>query len=295
LSLNLVYSIREGFKGLGRARLATALSISTIAISLSLLGIFFIITFQIQSLVELYKERMVIEVFIYDSLNDSETELLKNQLIQIPEIETVVYISKEEAINQFNKELNINIDTQGSNDNLDLVELFGYNPLPRSFRIQLKKEFRSHGRVEETAQHIDLLEGVDEVFFRKSLFRIIDRYSRYILFFDVMLIFIIFVAAVLLIANTMRLTILSQRKNIQIMELVGATNGFIRRPYFIQGLLQGGIGGIISSLLVFGILEGVGRIYPNLLNHPYWFIIIPFLLGIILGFTGSSFGLRRFF
>ena len=98
----------------------------------------------------------------------------------------------------------------------------------------------------------------------------------------------------LLVANTLRLTILSQSRNIQIMELVGATKRFIRRPYLIQGMLQGGIGGGIGSAAVWIFVKVIELRFPRTLIVSPLMILFPLAFGLILGYLGGNVGLRRF-
>ena len=283
MSMNLIYSFREGFVGLRRARLASLLTISTVAVTLTLLGIFLVLTFNIQRVVEHFKSRMALEVFLDNSLRNDEIKKLEERLRKVEGVDTVVFISRQEALEQFRREFG-----------KDPLDLLGENPLPPSFQIKCKQEFRSHQGIETVARDIEKIEGVDEVVYRGQLFRIVDRYSRIVLLTDAILLCVVFLSAVLLVANTLRLTILSQMKTIHIMELVGATKRFIRRPYTIQGVLQGGIGGTIGSLVVWGFEEGIRLRFPQLLEVFPLLILSPLLLGFLLGFLGSQLGLRRF-
>ncbi|MFC1501825.1 cell division protein FtsX [bacterium] len=283
MSLNLLYSVREGFEGLRRARFATLLTISTIGITLTLFGVFSIITLNVQTIVNQFKGKMVLEVFIDNSLSSSQVQLLKGEITAVEGIEEVIYISKEDALKRFQTEFG-----------QDPTTLLGDNPLPQSFQVKLHSNQRTPARAGQIADRLEQLSGIDEVVYHGTLFSIIDRYSRIILLVDIVLLFIVLLSAVLLIANTLRLTILSQKKTIQIMILVGATEGFIRRPYLIQGLIQGGLGGGVAAFVVWVCVQVLSIRISNLLEVPFLLFVMPLILGSLLGIIGSHIGLKRF-
>lgn len=283
MSLNLLYSIREGFAGLRRARMASLLTISTVAITLILFGFFSILTVNIQTLVNQFKGKMTLEVFVDNSLTPQQLQTLQNEISRTDGVESVTYISKEDALNLFAEEFGE-----------DPIDLLGDNPLPQSFQVNLVAEQRASKNAGEISDKLGKLQGVDEVIFHGRLFSIVDRYSRIILIVDVVLLCAVFLSAVLLIANTLRLTILSQRRILEIMELVGATDGFIRRPYLIQGLVQGGVGGGVAALVVWGCVHVLSLRIPNVLEVPILLFFMPLILGSILGIIGSYFGMKRF-
>jgi len=135
---------------------------------------------------------------------------------------------------------------------------------------------------------------VDEVINHVRLFTLVSHYSSIIIITDIALFVFVIVAAIILIANTLRLTIFAQRKNIEIMSLVGATRGFIRRPYMVQGILQGGIGGIIASAVVWLMTMAFSYRFPRFLEVPLYFFPFPLAFGLFLGYLGSWVGLNKF-
>lgn len=283
MSMSLMYSVREGIHGLRRARTATAITVSTVALTLGLLGLFLVLTLNIKHLVDYFRERMAIEVFIDPGLSAEETNRLEHSLGQVEGVETVVFISAEKALERFREELGA-----------DLLEILGEYPLPASFQITVKREFRSAAGLEGIARQLHSLSGVEDVVYHGRLYQAIERYSRVILLIDGVLFTAVFLGAVLLIANTLRLTILTQDHLIRNMRLVGATEAFVRRPYLIQGMLQGGIGGFIATLMIWIILAAVGSLFPRLLRIPPWLVFTPIGLGFLLGWMGSRLGVKRF-
>lgn len=283
MSVNLLYTFREGMLGLKRARLATTIAISTITVTLTLLGLFVVLTVNVQRIIELLNERLNIEVFIDNSLDPLSIKVLKNNLGSTEGIDRVIYVSKEAALERFQKEFGE-----------DPLAILGENPLPASFLIKIKSEFRKPDKIEGIVDRISQLDGVEEVIYHGRLFRLINRYSKIVLGIDIGLFVIVFLSVVLLVSNTLRLTILSQRKNIQIMQLVGATKSFIKRPYLLQGLFQGLIAGIISMGIVWIIVQAVRMRFPHLLITPLFVMILPFFVGLATSYLGSLMALKRF-
>ena len=283
MSLNLYYSFREGIVGLRRARMATMITISTIAITMILLGIFLILTVNVQSITKQFRDRISLEMFIDNSLSQEKTQELRKSLTDMDGIEEVVFISQQEARERFRQDLGE-----------EFLNLLGETPLPPSFEIKLNPGHQSPENIAEIVNGIEELEGVDEVVYQEKLFRFVDRYSRIVFLLDGVIFLTVLLSAVLLVSNTLRLTILSQSRNIQIMELVGATKRLIRRPYLIQGILQGGIGGGIGSIVVWIFVKAVTIRFPSVLKVSPFMILFPFGLGLLLGYLGGTVGLKRF-
>jgi len=283
MSLNLYYSFREGIVGLRRARMATMITISTIVVTMVLLGIFLILTVNVQSITKQFRDRVSLEMFIDNSLSPEKIRELRKSLSDLDGIEEVVFISQQEARERFRQDLGE-----------EFLNLLGETPLPPSFQIKLSPGHRSPENIAEVVSRIEELEGVDEVVYQEKLFRFVDRYSRIVFLLDGVIFLTVLLSAVLLVSNTLRLTILSQSRNIQIMELVGATKRLIRRPYLIQGILQGGIGGGIGSIVVWIFVKAVTIRFPSVLKVTPFMILFPFGLSLLLGYLGGTIGIKRF-
>jgi cell division transport system permease protein len=269
--------------GLKRARLATTIAISTVAITLTLLGVFIVLTVNVQRVIGLLNERLNVEIFIDNSIDPLSIKLLQNSVSGIEGVGTVTYISKEEALERFRNEFGE-----------DPLAILGENPLPASLLVKIKNDYRIPEKMVSIVEDIKVLKGVDEVIYHDRLFRLINQYSKVILAIDIGLFFIVFLSVILLVSNTLRLTILSQQKNIQIMQLVGATISFVRRPYLVQGVFQGFIGGVISMGIVWAIVQLIRFRFPHLLVVPLLVLIMPLLIGMVISYLGSLVALKRF-
>jgi cell division transport system permease protein len=283
MSLNLIYSFREGMRGLRRARTASIVTISTIAITLILLDLFLVLTLNVNRIIRSLKNQMYLEVFLDNTLDADSVQILKEQLLHEEGVDSVRFVSREEALVRFSKEFGE-----------DPMSLLGENPLPPSFQVQLKPEYRTPDQAEALAREIGLKRSVNEVVYHGKFYRMVEKYGRIAFLVDLGLVLLVFASALLLVANTLRLTILIQSKSIQIMRLIGATQSFIRRPYLIQGIFQGSMGGIICSLVVWLTIRLITwrfSLHPAGMPFFYWG---PIVLGGLLGFLGSQLGMRRY-
>lgn len=283
MSLNLLYTVQEGFKGLKRHRFSSFITVSTIAVTLSLLGSFLVLTYNAGRVVELFKEKMELEIFLDNSLNKEDIDILQHKITKLKEVEKTVFISKEQALEEFKKEFNE-----------DVINILGENPLPSSIRIQPEKSYRTAEGIGSLEKKLITFEGIEDVVYHGKLYRTIDKYSRIGFIVSITIFIIVLLSSTFLIANTMRLTILSQKKLIIIMKLVGATKGFIRRPYLIQGLFHGLTGGSISFLVIYLIMKLLNAFSPGLIIAPSWVLFFPIFLGLIMGIIGSFIGVKRF-
>lgn len=282
MSLNLRYAFLEGVKGLKRTRFSSMATISTIAVTLTLFGLFVAVTFNLRRMVSHVRDQILLEVFVDPTLNPDQTASLGARVEIMEGVAEIKYISKAEALVRFREELGA-----------DPLDILGENPLPASFQVSLAESWRRSTAVDRLAEQLEALTGVDEVMYRGRLFELINRYSVYVYAVDGVLFFLVLVATVFLVANTLRLTILSQKKIIQIMELVGATRGFIRRPYLILGMIQGALGGGIAVAAIFVIVALVNLQFDRLILVPWLLYAALWLLGVFLAFWGSRIGLRR--
>lgn len=283
MSLNLAYSCGEGVKGLKRARFATSLTISTMGISMTLLGIFVLFTLNIQSLVSHVRDKVSIEVFIENGIAQDSLTVLQQAIQSIKGVSSTRFISPDKALERFKTEF-------GS----DPLEILGENPLPASFQVQIRSEYRTSRDIEKIAQGIQALAHVDDVVYHGTLIQTIDRYSRIVWIVDIVLVIIVFFASILLVSNTLRLILLAQKENIEIMCLIGATRHFIRRPYLIQGILQGFMGGVIAALLIWMTVKLLSAFFPHILSFPSYSFLVLIGVATLLGFFGSWLGLQRF-
>jgi len=283
LSLGFYYALREGVDGIRRARLASAISILTTTIALVLFGVFVVGTLNVARLVEAMRSRVEFEVFIDNALEDVETGRVGREIRAVAGVAEAVFVSRDDAKNIFQKEFGDGF--------LDLVE---NNPLPASFRITLAKEFQNASEAARIAGLIGKIDGVDEVVYRRELLSALDKYVGLAVTADLILGVVVFLSSFALVVNVIRLTIGAKRRIIEIMQLVGATDGFVRRPFLVQGFIQGLLGGLGAALVLTLIQRFLQGQFSGMIIFPKHLFIALIAGGIFLAMTASFFGVRRY-
>src|SRR3990172_4374801 len=158
------FTLREGFKGFKRARLASVITIFTMTISLLLLGLFAIIYRNTNQIIQSFRDKVEMEVFLAAEADSSETARVNNLLLDTPGVLDAVFISKDEAAKIFKKEFGEDINS-----------VLDFNPLPASFKLRLSPEYRNSDSAKIIHDDISAIEGVDDVMYRKALLEILDR------------------------------------------------------------------------------------------------------------------------
>ncbi len=291
----VLYCLEEAFVELWRNRLVNLVSIATIAVSLFILGIFATISSNLNSLLAGWSNRVQITAYMKDDAGAEERKESEELLRSWAEVESFEYISKEEAVQRFQAyfpELN------------RLPNLLDSNPLPSSFEIQVAPNYRSPEQVRQLAEKLEGKPGVEEVDYDllwiERLTTIIDLIRALGFFIGGALI----VASVFTIFNVIKLTVYGRQDEISIMRLVGATHAYIRGPFLVEGMLQGGLGGGAALVLLYAVYEYFIRralASFSLLTSAEWlrFLSIEMLAGVILGgmavgLIGSTLSVRRF-
>ncbi|MFQ5823526.1 MAG: cell division protein FtsX [bacterium] len=285
---SLIFCLKEGFVGLRRARFAGFVATVTVAISLILIGVFLIITVNLGRLFENLRSRVELEIFLDDSLDELKIQELADSIKQIKGVEELTFISKEMAALEFKKLFK---DQQN-----DYFKTLGYNPLPASYRVKLKEGYRTASGAEEVFQNISALEEINEedVVYRREYLVILEKYIKIAIAVDFLVGTIICLSALLLVSNNIRLIILSKKNIIETMKLVGATKLYIQMPLYIQGTIQGILGGILSTLFLFAILKIAAIEIPGFISVNWRLYFLLANLGTILGLAGSFTAVRRY-
>jgi len=269
----------------------------TVLIAVFILGAFIPSFLYVQSTVDSQKERVDINVFVSDAATVQQVEGLRSNLTALQErgeVKSFVYVSKEEALVKLRARLN---------DPSILEDLPG-NPLPASFEVKPTDPARSDAIIEELQDSpaIDTQLGIS--YGKETADRLLSV-ARFIQWAGLGLISILLIASILLIGNTIRLSIFARRREVEVMKLVGATNWFIRWPFVIEGVICGLIGAALSVGLLFAVKVGVVDTWirdadSNLTRDSATTIGFPLLgllliaSGAIVGALGSGITLRRF-
>ena len=280
--MNFWFTIREGFKGFRRARLSTFISISSIAFSLFLIALFVVISINIDSWIGELRSKLELEVFIDRTLEEKDIKPIEQKISQIKGVAETTYISKETAAKRFEKEFGQNI-----------YNILQSNPLPASIVIKLRPEYQNAEQAGKISAEINKLSGVDEVIYQKDLIAVIDNYLQILYLAGLIVIVLLIAITFILLYNTIRLTIYARRDIIEIMQLVGAKKSFIKRPFVIEGILQGVIGSAVASCIIYFAIKLVIRfVYPYLVFKPQLYALL-LITGVIIGYISSVLSVRK--
>jgi cell division transport system permease protein len=281
--MNFWFTIKEGLKGFARARVATTITITSIAFALLLIGYFIVFALNIDSMIGDVRSQIELEVFLEPALSKERSIKIKDTIAKVEGIQTVEYISKEQAAKRFEKEFGRSV--------FDVLET---NPLPATCTVRMKEGFQTSEAISKIISAVNEIKGVDEVVYQKDLLAVIDRYINYIYLIAGSIGVLLAVIAVILLYNTIRLTIFARSDIIEIMKLVGATSKFIRRPFIVEGFMQGLIGSIVAGILLFlSFKVFVKFIYPYAVfdGEIYLFLIFA---GVLIGLLSSRLSVSKY-
>jgi cell division transport system permease protein len=285
--MQIGYIFREGFSGFTRAKLSTFAAITTICISLLLLGAFTILVLNANDVVESLREKVEMEAFLADHLSPIEVSIVRDSIASLEGVREVRYVSKEQAAAIFKEEFGE-----------DIHKVLDFNPLPASIKIFLKDGFKTAKAAESIYQAVKQIKGVDDVIYRKTMLEMLDRRATTFLWLIFGIGVFITISSIFLVANTIRLAIYAKRKIVQTMKLIGATKSFIRGPFVLEGLVQGFIGGCAAAGILFLVFEYLARWISVELSdfvriEPFYYGVVVGV-GCLLGILGSVISIRRF-
>jgi cell division transport system permease protein len=281
--MNLLLFFKEGLIGLKRSKLSAIITIISICLSLTLIGIFTLFGQNLKDIFFRFYKEIEIEVFLEPDVTDQQISRIDSAFRRFYELKSARFISRSEALQEFQKIF----DT-------DISGILDENPLPASFRLTMKSDYSTPAEIEKIVGQINNLAGVQEVIYQKEIITFIHKYFNISIIIIGMLALTLLIVITILVFNTIRLTIYARRDIIQIMKLVGATNYFIKGPFIFEGMLQGLIGGGLSLLLVWLITKLVKNIiFPELsISHYLYLFIIG--LGVFFGLVGSYFSVNKY-
>jgi len=281
--MNFWFTIKEGLKGFRRARLATFLTISSITFSHFLIGTAVLVALNVDNWISTIRSRLEVEIFLETVVSQEDIDLVRSELQKRDDVESLRFVSKEDAARRFEQEFGKSV-----------YEVLQVNPLPPSFIITPKAEARNAAAVNAMAGELAAIDVVDEVIYQKELIALIDRYLTIAYLAGALGIALISVVTIVLLYNTIRLTIFARRDIIEIMKLVGARRSFIKRPFVVEGVLQGLIGAGLSCLLLAALNYGLSRTVFSAIVFREEIYAALMILGVAIGFISSRLSVAKY-
>lgn len=288
----LKYFSIDAFKSLKRNKTLSIASVVTVSLTLFMFGIFLMAMLNANKLVKNVESKLEVQVFLKDGISASDKKDIEETVKNINGVVQVSYETKEQALEKYKEQL--------GEKNQGLLQGFDKeNPLPESYIVKVK----SSEIVEVVVTNTEKKPGVEEVVANRELVDRIAALTKGIKWVGAAALIILIPISLLLIGNTIKLAVYSRKREIGIMKFVGATDGFIRWPFIIEGIVIGLIGSLISGILLHYsysfIYHKISASIPmlNLVSSTYilgnvlWIFILS---GITIGSVGSIISIRKF-
>ncbi|MFQ5588075.1 MAG: cell division protein FtsX [Nitrospiria bacterium] len=268
-------------------------SLVSLSLTLMLFGLFLIFYNNVQAFVQTMRESVQFSVYLQDAADQPAIDRIRKTLDDDTRILSSSYISKEAALEIFNQ----------SFQDTTLIERLGENPLPASFEVVVKGEFQDAASLSEIIRDFKDLPGVDEVQYGSEWLENLNTFLRLLQVIGVGIGGFLTLAVMTSIANTVRLHFYNRHEEIEIMKLIGATHGFIKVPFFVEGVLMGAISSSFSVLFLFMVFEyakghldvflGAMGPLPDLQFLPPGILLALIVSGSTLGGLGSFISLNH--
>src|SRR4051812_6888167 len=239
MALKLDYVGRETLTNLRRNVLLTTASVVTVAVSLSMVGVAFLLRYGVDNATARWKNGIEFEVFMLTNASEAQKDRVQRELTQNPDVKKVKFVGRTQQYSLF-KDL--------FHDQPEYLENVREQDLPESYRVA--PQVKNADVIRTMADHIKKEPGVWRVEFAGDQVERALRTSRAMQVGMFIIAIVLFLASSLLIFNTIRMAIFARRREIEVMKLVGATNWFIRVPFMIEGLAQGVVGAVVAFALI---------------------------------------------
>ena len=274
-------ALREALLAFRRAPMLSALSVTTIAFSLFAFGLFGLVALNIRNALRQVEDRVEIRAFIADGTGAEATGAAMGDIAAFPEAASVRLVTQAQALDRARRELG------------EFSDVFEEGILPASIELRLKPGFRDPATVKAIAKRIEVYDFVDDIRFGEEWVEKLYRLRNVATLAGASLGLTFAIVAVIIIGSTIRMAVLAREREIAIMRLVGATDGFIRAPFLIEGFLKGTLGGLFALLLAWTALIVINRFVVQAAFFDQWMGAAGVLAGASIGLVGSALSVGR--
>ena len=273
----LLYLISEGFKNVWRHKMTTFTAVFSLFLALYFVGLLAVAGENTKSILQYLRSKYKIEVFFKQDVEYQSAKSISASILKIKGVRSSTVINKDDAVRIFK-------DQFGE----DILSILGYNPLPISAVVNLKRKSDQLLDASPIVNKIKILDGIEQVRYQGHLIKKIERtYAKIMKYFPFMAMVFILIA-VLVIYNTVKLSIFSRKELINSLKLIGATKLFIQMPFIFEGLIDGFLASLIASPLILVTVNGVNFMMNNFTSWniqlsiaPILFLWLTLLSGII--------------
>ena len=274
-------------------RLVHLIGLGTMVIAFLMFDAFILIFVNLNSWTQEQGRSLTMSIYFKGEPERAVIENIKKELLQYP-VSITDFISKDDALKSLRKQLG---------EKAGLLDGLGENPLPASLEIVLSRDVSGDSLPYELKTRLERIHGIDEVQYSQEW---VERFQAIMGAVKIIgLVFggLLFLAALFIITNTVKLTIYSRKDEIEILKLVGATNRFVKIPFLIEGSIQGFLGGSVALIVLFLVYVAIitkvdlsiGFASLDIIFLSPQFILLLLLMSSIIGFIGSTVSLGRFF
>ncbi len=288
------YFLTEGFRNVFKNKKSTFSCLGVMCATMLIFGLFFTIGENINSWVKNLEQEQGMQVFMDYDATEEEIRSLNEELNKIEGVNSVTFVSKEDAYNSMKEKF-------GKNENA----LRGFTA--DAFSVSYLVTLTDLSMNDQVYNSINNLDTVREIQNKRDTIQTLSKVGNTIQIVTFVMFAILILISLFIISNTIKLTVHARRKEISIMKYVGATNGFIRTPFMIEGIIIGIISGVLSILIVGG---GYNYIATHLANSETWqklslnllsfgdmfgqIVLVYMILGVGIGVVGSSISMRKY-
>ena len=291
------YLVRQGIHSLGTHSMMTFASIGVLTVCLVLTGIAYLFSVNVDSLIDYLGSQNETVVYLNPDLDEEQTAAVDTAIRSISGVSSVQYVSKEDVLATYKGYM--------EEQYADLWSAFDEdNPFKANYRVTVK----DLDNIQQISEELAAIDGVDSVSAPLAMSNVFVQVQDVVTYAGYGLVAILAVVAVVVISNTIRITVFARRREINIMKYVGATNSFIRLPFFVEGMAAGLISALIASVIVLGgywVLTYYSDLVPgfwrSLLSESVvpvsavWYKLVPAFAGfsVLMGGVGSLVSIRK--
>ena len=275
--------LRETRLSFGRAPVLAALSVTTIAFALFVVGLVGLAALNLRETLGEVEERVEVVAFLTRGTPIEVITVALSDIQAFPGVESAVYVPEEEALAQVRREMP---------EFQDVFDDLATNPLPASIEVKLLPGYRDSENVAQVAKWLAGFRFADDIQFGRDWIERLDRLRNIATVVGLVIGGAFAVASIIIIGTTVRMSVLHRSREISIMRLVGATDGFIRRPFLLDGLIKGALGGIAAIGLNYAAYAAINQMFrATFFSLQQALLLVAF--GTALGFLASAMSVGR--
>lgn len=278
-----MYHLKLALSGIKHAGVMAIACIVIMTSSLLILGVFLIATANLREVLRYAHSKVEIIAFIKDDVTQQGVDSIIVEVSKIPYVETVRYVSKQDALRRLKDEFG---------ERSHILEAIDINPLPASIEVILKPQYRLQERIASVAQYISQFSGVEDISYGRGWIEKLEKTIRVLAIIDICVGLLVAVAVVVTVSYTVRLTVFARSKMIRVFKLVGATDGFVIKPFLIEGLIHGLISTALSLAILYSGYKMIHSKVPQVVFMPVGFAIFHVAFGLAIAALGSWIALR---